>query len=87
MALLLLSVPALLNISQPIPLLFRTVPPIGQSARGELIYSMDCEAIKTNYKSNDYKTNIPPTNMKRTVIPKSDGVQNPATTPTKGESL
>jgi hypothetical protein len=48
---------------------------------------MDCEAIKTNYKSNDYKTNIPPTNMKRTVIPKSDGVQNPATTPTKGESL
>jgi hypothetical protein len=32
--------------------------------------------------NNEPKPNIPPTNMKNTVIPKSGGEQTPATTPT-----
>jgi hypothetical protein len=57
-------------------------PPIGQTAKGELIYSLDCKAIKTDYTVGEYKPNMPETNMKDTVIPKSGAVQTPATTPT-----
>jgi hypothetical protein len=32
---------------------------------------------------SDYQPNMPPNNMKNTVIPKSGGTQTPATTPTK----
>src|SRR5450631_2573278 len=32
--------------------------------------------------AQDYKPDMPPTNMKNTVIPKSGGEQTPATTPT-----
>jgi hypothetical protein len=32
--------------------------------------------------NNEFKPNIPPNNMKNTVIPKSGGEQTPATTPT-----
>ena len=34
-------------------------------------------------QNNELKPNMPPTNMKNTVIPKSGGEQTPATTPTK----
>jgi hypothetical protein len=61
-------------------------PPIGQTANGELIYSLDCKAIKTDYTVGEYKPNMPSTNMKDTVIPKSGAVQTPATTPTTGET-
>jgi hypothetical protein len=61
-------------------------PPIGQTAKGELIYSLDCKAIKTDYTVGEYKPNMPATNMKDTVIPKSGAVQTPATTPTTGEN-
>jgi hypothetical protein len=61
-------------------------PPIGQTAKGELIYSLDCKAIKTDYTVGEYKPNMPSTNMKDTVIPKSGAVQTPATTPTTGET-
>jgi hypothetical protein len=33
-------------------------------------------------QTNEVKSNMPPTNMKNTVIPKSGGEQTPATTPT-----
>ena len=61
-------------------------PPIGQTAKGELIYSLDCKAIKTDYTVGEYKPAMPETNMKETVIPKSGAVQTPATTPTTGET-
>jgi hypothetical protein len=61
-------------------------PPIGQTAKGELIYSLDCKAIKTDYTVGEYKPAMPDTNMKDTVIPKSGAVQTPATTPTTGET-
>jgi hypothetical protein len=61
-------------------------PPMGQTAKGELIYSLDCKAIKTDYTVGEYKPNMPSTNMKDTVIPKSGAVQTPATTPTTGET-
>jgi len=54
----------------------------GQTARGELIYSLDCKAIRTDYTVGENKPNMPPTNMKDTVIPKSGDVPTPATTPT-----
>jgi hypothetical protein len=47
-----------------------------------LIYSLDCKAIKTDYTVGEYEPNMPSTNMKDTVIPKSGAVQTPATTPT-----
>ena len=59
-------------------------PAIGQTVRGERIYSLDCAAIN-NLASADYKPEMPPTNMKDTVIPKAGGVQSPDTTPTRGE--
>jgi hypothetical protein len=36
--------------------------------------------------NNEFKPNIPPNNMKNTVIPKSGGEQTPATTPTTPEA-
>jgi hypothetical protein len=61
-------------------------PPIGQTAKGELIYSLDCKVIKTDYSVGEYKPSMPATNMKDTVIPKSGAAQTPATTPTTGET-
>lgn len=61
-------------------------PPIGQTAKGELIYSLDCKAIKTDYTVGEYRPAMPSTNMKDTVIPKSGAVQTPATTPTTEET-
>jgi hypothetical protein len=46
---------------------------------------MDCKALKPENRV-EVLPNMPPTNMKDTVIPKSGGVQNPDTTPTKGET-
>ena len=59
--------------------------PIGQSAWGELIYGMDCAALKPENRV-EVLPNMPETNLKDTVIPNSGGVDNPKDTPTKGES-
>jgi hypothetical protein len=58
--------------------------PIGQSAKGELIYGMDCAALKPENRVEVLST-MPPTNLPNTVIPQSGGKQNPDDTPTKGE--
>jgi hypothetical protein len=50
--------------------------------KGELIYSLDCKAITTNYTVGENQPNMPKTDMKDTVIPKSGGQQTPETTPT-----
>ena len=78
------SPPALAQDKAIDPEALRDCPPIGQSAKGELIYGMDCKALKPENRI-EVMPNMPPTNMKDTVIPKSGGVQNPDTTPTKGE--
>ena len=59
-------------------------PPIGQSAKGDLIYGMDCTALKPENRV-EVLPNMPPTNLKDTVIPNSGGVDNPSNTPTAGE--
>jgi hypothetical protein len=81
-ALLLLSSPAFAQGSEAL----KDCPPIGQTAKGELVYSLDCKAIKPDYTVGENKPNMAPTNMKDTVIPKSGAMQTPATTPTKGET-
>ena len=80
----LLASPALAQDKAIDPEALRDCPPIGRSAKGELIYGMDCKALKPENRV-EILPNMPPTNMKDTVIPKSGGVQNPDTTPTKGE--
>jgi hypothetical protein len=83
-ALVLLSAPAFAQGASPPAL--QNCPPIGQTAKGDLIYSLDCKAIKTDYTVGEYKPNMPDTNMKDTVIPKSGATQTPETTPTSGDT-
>ena len=86
-AILLVSAPAFADDKMTDPAALQKCPPIGQTAKGELIYSLDCKAIKTDYTVGEYQPNMPSTNMKDTVIPKSGAVQTPATTPTTGTSI
>lgn len=58
-------------------------PPTGQTAKGELVYGMDCKVLKPENRVEN-QPNMPPTNMKDTVIPKSGATQTPETTPTTG---
>ena len=84
-ALALLSVPAFAEDKAVHPADLQSCPPIGQSAKGELIYGMDCKALKPENRV-EVLPNMPPTNMKDTVIPQSGGVEKPATTVPKGET-
>jgi hypothetical protein len=77
--------PAFAEGTPPDPAQLKNCPPIGQSAKGELMYSLDCAAIKTDYPTGSYKPDMPRTKMKETVIPKSGAVQTPETTPTQGD--
>jgi hypothetical protein len=79
-AILLMSSPALAQNNDAL----RDCTPIGQSAKGELIYGMDCQALKAKNRSTDYQPKMPATDMKDTVIPKSGGEQTPETTKTTG---
>jgi len=81
-AILLLSTPAFAQDKSADPAALQNCPTIGQTAKGELIYSLDCKAIKTDYTVGESKPNMPPTNLSNTVIPKAGGVQTPETTPT-----
>jgi len=79
-AILLLSSPV---FAQNIDVL-RGCPPTGQTAKGELVYSLDCKAIKTENADMNYQPKMPPTTMNETVIPKSGAAQTPAETATTG---
>jgi hypothetical protein len=57
--------------------------PIGQTAKGEMVYAMDCQALKPENRA-EFQPNMPSTTMKETVIPKSGKEQTPETTPTTG---
>jgi hypothetical protein len=80
----LLASPALAQDKVVDPAALKDCPPIGQSAKGELIYGMDCAALKPENRV-EAMPSMPPTNLKNTVIPNSGGVDNPKDTPTKGE--
>ena len=60
-------------------------PPIGQTAKGEMVYGMNCKVLKAENRSEN-QPNMPPTNLKDTVIPKAGGKENPDNTPTTGEN-
>jgi hypothetical protein len=79
-AILFLSSPAFAQNTD----VLRDCPPIGQTAKGEMVYSLDCKAIKAENSDVNYKPNMPSTSMKETVIPKSGGKENPADTQTIG---
>jgi hypothetical protein len=60
-------------------------PPIGQSAKGELIYAMNCSAIKAENRNASYQPPMmPATNLSATVIPRSGATESPEKTPTDG---
>jgi hypothetical protein len=80
----LLASPALAQNKSVDPAALKDCRPIGQSARGELIYGMDCAALKPENRV-EVMQNMPETNLKDTVIPSPGGVDNPKETPTKGE--
>jgi hypothetical protein len=58
-------------------------PPTGQTAKGDLVYGMDCKSLKPENRAEN-QPNMPATNMKDTVIPKSGATQTPESTPTTG---
>ena len=72
----LLACPALAQEKAVDPAALRECPPIGQTAKGELVYGMDCRALKPENRV-EVLPNMPPTNMKDTVIPKAGGGAEP----------
>ena len=62
----------------------RDCSPIGKTAGGEMVYALDCKALKPENNSAEYKPNMPRTELKDTVIPQPGGVQNPEQTRTTG---
>jgi hypothetical protein len=80
----LIATPALAQDRAIDPDALKDCPPIGQSAKGELIYGMDCAALKPENRKQVLST-MPPTNLPNTVIPKSGGKEKADDAPTKGE--
>ena len=83
-AMLLLVSPAFAQNSNVAPDL-RDCPPTGQTAKGEMVYSLDCKALKAENKEANYKPEMPATDLPQTVIPQSGATQTPETTPTKAK--
>lgn len=84
LAILLLASPAFAQ-NNAAPDAVRDCPPIGQTGKGEMVYSLDCKAIKAENVDVNYKPNMPATNMPETVIPKAGVTQTPESTPTKAK--
>ena len=85
LAILLLASPAVAQDKAVAPNALRDCPPIGQTGRGEMVYSLDCKALKDENKEVNYKPDMPATNLPETVIPESGRTQTPETTPTKAK--
>jgi hypothetical protein len=79
-AILLISTPGFAQNNDAL----RDCPPIGQTAKGEMVYSLDCKALKAENADVEYKPNMPSTTMNETVIPKAGAKQTPTETPTTG---
>ena len=84
-AMLLLASPAFAQNKDVAPDALRDCPPTGQTAKGEMVYSLDCKALKAENKDANYKPDMPATNLPDTVIPQSGKTQTPETTPTKAK--
>jgi hypothetical protein len=84
-AMLLLASPAFAQSKDVAPDALRDCPPTGQTAKGELVYSLDCKALKAENRDVNYKPDMPATRLPDTVIPKSGATQTPETTPTKAK--
>jgi hypothetical protein len=85
LTILLLASPAIAQDKPIGPDALRDCPPIGQTAKGEMVYSLDCKAIKAENADLNYKPNMPATAMSETVVPKAGATQTPETTPTKAK--
>jgi hypothetical protein len=83
-AMLLLASPAFAQ-SVVAPEALRDCAPIGQTAKGEMVYALDCKALKAENREVNYKPDMPATNLPETVIPQSGKTQTPETTPTKAK--
>jgi hypothetical protein len=83
-AMLLLASPAFAQ-GTAAPEALRDCAAIGQTAKGEMVYSFDCKAIKAENKDINYKPEMPATSLPETVIPRSGKTQTPETTPTKAK--
>ena len=83
-AMLLLASPAFAQNTNVAPDL-RDCPPTGQTAKGEMVYSLDCKALKAENKEVNYKPDMPATNLPATVIPEAGKTQTPETTPTQAK--
>ena len=66
-AILLMSTPVFAQNNDAL----RDCPPIGQTAKGEMVYSLDCKALKAENADVNYKPKMPSTTMNETVIPRS----------------
>ena len=84
-AMLLLASPAFAQGTVVAPDALRDCPPIGQTAKGEMVYSLDCKALKAENKDINFKPDMPATNLPETVIPQSGKTQTPETTPIKAK--
>lgn len=82
-ALILLTSPALAQ-TPPNNAAFSDCTAIGKTAGGEMVYGLDCKALKAENNSPEYKPGMSPGAMKETVIPKSGGTQTPEATPVSG---
>ena len=83
-AILLAATPAFAQ--SPSPEALRDCPPIGQTAKGELIYKLDCAAIKPENRPMQYKPDVPATNLPNTVIPKAGAKEIPPDETPKGQT-
>jgi hypothetical protein len=61
-AMLLMASPAFAQNKDVAPDL-RDCPPTGQTAKGEMVYSLDCKALKAENKDVNYKPDMPATNL------------------------
>src|SRR5450631_1672495 len=76
-AILLVSSPAFAQNND----ILRDCPPIGRTGKGELVYSLDCKAIKAEIADLNYQPKMPSTTMKETVIPNSGATPNASGNP------
>jgi len=85
LAILLLASPAFAQSKDVAADALRDCPPIGQTGRGELIYSLDCKAIRAENVDVNYQPKMPSTNLSETVVPKAGATQAPDSAPTKAK--
>jgi hypothetical protein len=64
----------------------RDCTPIGQTAKGELVYAMDCKSMTTGNATDANLQKMPATKIPNTVIPKSGATESPPATSPRGDA-